>query len=223
MPAPAPAHHPSGNLCPRGSAYGCPRGSGPPPPPRGSGVRLRPRNWRRLRETFPFYPAAVTGVLALEPDPTLRALARTAAAGAPVPVTVQDGVAEALPAADGSIDVVVSSLVLCSVPDQSAALAEAVRVLRHGRPAAVLRTCPLGTLCASGRRGSAHPAGAAWPADATRTATPPRQSRWQASPCRTWIASAFQHFPVTRAWPTSSGRRPSPAHNSRRGDHVRGK
>lgn len=82
--------------------------------------------------TFPFYPAAVTKVLALEPDPTLRKLALAAAGRAPVPVTVQDGVAESLPAADGSVDVVVSSLVLCSVADPSAALAEVVRVLRPG-------------------------------------------------------------------------------------------
>lgn len=82
--------------------------------------------------TFAFYPAAVTSVLALEPDPTLRGLALAATATAPVPVTVQDGRAESLPTADASIDVVVSSLVLCSVADQSAALAEAVRVLRPG-------------------------------------------------------------------------------------------
>ena len=82
--------------------------------------------------TFPFYPAAVKGVLALEPDPTLRELALAAASQAPVPVTVKDGVAEALPAADASVDVVVSSLVLCSVADQSVALAEVVRVLRPG-------------------------------------------------------------------------------------------
>ena len=82
--------------------------------------------------TFPFYPAGVTEVLALEPDPTLRGLARTAAGKAPVPVTVVDGVAESLPAADDSVDVVVSSLVLCSVADQSAVLAEVARVLRPG-------------------------------------------------------------------------------------------
>lgn len=82
--------------------------------------------------TFPYYPAAVTSVLALEPDPTLRALALTEAGKAPVPITVHDGVAESLPAADESVDVVVSSLVLCSVADQSAVLAETMRVLRPG-------------------------------------------------------------------------------------------
>lgn len=82
--------------------------------------------------TFPFYPSAVTSVLALEPDPVLRALALAEATKAPVPITVQDGVAESLPTADDSVDVVVSSLVLCSVADQSAVLAEALRVLRPG-------------------------------------------------------------------------------------------
>jgi SAM-dependent methyltransferase len=82
--------------------------------------------------TFPYYPSAVTSVLALEPDPTLRALALAEAIKAPVPITVLDGVAESLPAADESVDVVVSSLVLCSVTDQSAVLAEVQRVLRPG-------------------------------------------------------------------------------------------
>lgn len=82
--------------------------------------------------TFPFYPPAVTGVLALEPDPTLRALARSAAGTAPVPVTVLNGVAESLPASDTSVDVVVSSLVLCSVAEPAAVLAEAIRVLKPG-------------------------------------------------------------------------------------------
>lgn len=82
--------------------------------------------------TFPYYPSSVTGVLALEPDPTLRALALAEAVKAPVPIAVHDGVAESLPAADESVDVVVSSLVLCSVADQSAVLAETVRVLRPG-------------------------------------------------------------------------------------------
>jgi ubiquinone/menaquinone biosynthesis C-methylase UbiE len=81
---------------------------------------------------FAHYPATVTEVLAIEPEDTLRASAQQAAAKAPVPVTVTAGTAEALPLADGEADAVVVSLVLCSVPDQAVALAEARRVLRPG-------------------------------------------------------------------------------------------
>ncbi len=42
------------------------------------------------------------------------------------------GDAEHLPIDDGSVDAVVLALVLCSVPDQARALAEARRVLRPG-------------------------------------------------------------------------------------------
>jgi ubiquinone/menaquinone biosynthesis C-methylase UbiE len=49
-----------------------------------------------------------------------------------VPVRVVDGVAEALPAGDGEFDAAVAALVLCTVPDQAAALAEVARVLRPG-------------------------------------------------------------------------------------------
>ena len=81
---------------------------------------------------FVHYPPAVTGVLAVEPEPYLRRLAVEAAARAPVPVEVVDGCAERLPAGDGAFDVAVASLVLCSVPDQRAALLEMRRVVRPG-------------------------------------------------------------------------------------------
>lgn len=82
--------------------------------------------------TFPHYPPEVTEVVAVEPEPRLRASALTAAAAAPVPVRVVDGVAEALPAPGGAFDAAVLALVLCTVPDQAAALAEVRRVLRPG-------------------------------------------------------------------------------------------
>ena len=81
---------------------------------------------------FGHYPPAVTGVVAVEPEPRLRAAATAAARSAPVPVTVVDGVADALPAADGEFDAAVSALVLCTVPVQAAALAELRRVVRPG-------------------------------------------------------------------------------------------
>jgi len=79
---------------------------------------------------FAHYPAGVSAVIAVEPEPRLRAAALAAARTAPVPIEVVDGVAESLPAAEGTFDAVVAALVLCSVPDQSAALAEIRRVLR---------------------------------------------------------------------------------------------
>jgi SAM-dependent methyltransferase len=79
---------------------------------------------------FVHYPAGVSEVVAIEPEPTLRALATDAEAA--VPVRVRDGYADALPFADGELDAAVVSLVLCSVPDQAAALAEIRRVVRPG-------------------------------------------------------------------------------------------
>jgi MFS family permease len=81
---------------------------------------------------FAHYPPEVTGVLAVEPEPHLRALAETRAREAAIPIEVVDGTANQLPAADASVDAVVASLVLCSVPDVPAALAEIRRVLKPG-------------------------------------------------------------------------------------------
>jgi ubiquinone/menaquinone biosynthesis C-methylase UbiE len=81
---------------------------------------------------FAHYPPEVGSVLAVEPEPYLRAKAERQAEAAPVPVEVVEGTADQLPAADGSADVVVVSLVLCSVQDQHTALTEARRVLRAG-------------------------------------------------------------------------------------------
>ena len=79
---------------------------------------------------FAHYPTTVREVLALEPEPHLRASAERAAGHAPVPVTVAAGTADALPADDASFDAAVASLVLCTVPDVPGALRELRRVLR---------------------------------------------------------------------------------------------
>jgi ubiquinone/menaquinone biosynthesis C-methylase UbiE len=79
---------------------------------------------------FPHYPTEVTEVIAVEPEPTLRAKATEAAATAPVPVRVLAGRADQLPVEDETVDAAIASLVLCSVPDQDRALAELHRVVR---------------------------------------------------------------------------------------------
>jgi ubiquinone/menaquinone biosynthesis C-methylase UbiE len=81
---------------------------------------------------FRHYPATVTSVVAVEPEPHLRAIAERNAALSAVPVSVVDGVAERLPAGDGTFDAVVATLMLCSVRDQAAVLRELYRVVRPG-------------------------------------------------------------------------------------------
>jgi ubiquinone/menaquinone biosynthesis C-methylase UbiE len=78
------------------------------------------------------YPPEVKRVVAVEPEPRLRALAEESARTASVQVDVIDGIAEQLPAPDGSFDAAVVCLTLCSVADPHAALAELHRVLRPG-------------------------------------------------------------------------------------------
>src|SRR6266536_4040463 len=81
---------------------------------------------------FVHYPATVTEVVAVEPEPYLRGLAATAARQAGMPVRVVHGIAHRLPETDGSFDAGVVSLVLCSVADQARAQAELFRVIRPG-------------------------------------------------------------------------------------------
>ena len=81
---------------------------------------------------FGHYPPTVKDVLAVEPEPYLRALAAERARHSAVPIRVVAGVAEYLPAPGDAFDAAVASLVLCSVDDQGRALTEIRRVLRPG-------------------------------------------------------------------------------------------
>ncbi|MEU9589055.1 class I SAM-dependent methyltransferase [Streptomyces sp. NPDC048193] len=81
---------------------------------------------------FAHYPGAVSEVVAIEPERSLRQLAVDAALRAQVPVDVAPGAAEALPVKSEAFDAAVVSLVLCSVRDVPRALGELRRVLRPG-------------------------------------------------------------------------------------------
>jgi ubiquinone/menaquinone biosynthesis C-methylase UbiE len=81
---------------------------------------------------FAHYPNTVSEVVAVEPEPSLRRAAQSAAQSVETAIAVVDGQAEQLPADDAAFDAAVVSLVLCSVPDPAAALNEVYRVVRPG-------------------------------------------------------------------------------------------
>ncbi|HWM49259.1 MAG TPA: class I SAM-dependent methyltransferase [Xanthobacteraceae bacterium] len=81
---------------------------------------------------LPFYSPAVSEVLGLEPSARLIAMAQRAAHESAQPVRLVEGSAEAIPLDAGSVDSVVTTWTLCSIPNAGAALAEMRRVLRPG-------------------------------------------------------------------------------------------
>lgn len=87
----------------------------------GTGVNLR------------HLPGGLRSLILLEPSTPMRArLERAVAvvrADLPTDVRVVDGSAAALPVADASVDTLISTLVLCSVADPQAAIAELRRAL----------------------------------------------------------------------------------------------
>lgn len=95
------------------------------------------------------YTAKVEGVIGLDTSPQLLARARQAAHRTSAPVTFIESTAEAIPIDDASVDTVVTTWTLCSIPDAPRALGEMLRVLKpagrllfveHGRaPDAAVR------------------------------------------------------------------------------------
>ena len=85
---------------------------------------------------LPLYGERVRQVTGLDPSPRLLSMARRVQAGSRVPFELIEASAEAIPLANESIDTVVSTWTLCSIPDALAALREMRRVLR---PAGELR------------------------------------------------------------------------------------
>lgn len=82
---------------------------------------------------LPHYSPRVAHLVLAEPDPHMRRRLRDAVRRAELAhAEVSDASLGALPMASASFDAVVSTLVLCSVPDQQTALADVYRVLRPG-------------------------------------------------------------------------------------------
>jgi ubiquinone/menaquinone biosynthesis C-methylase UbiE len=81
---------------------------------------------------FPLYGAAVTSVIGLEPSPELLHMARPRASAAAVPITLLDASAETIPLDADTVDTVVTTWSLCTIPNAPLALAEMRRVLKPG-------------------------------------------------------------------------------------------
>lgn len=87
----------------------------------GSGLNLR------------FYdPARVERVLALEPGDGIRALALRRTSASPVPVEFIAAPGESIPLGGASVDSIVVTFTLCTIPDAARAAREMRRVLRRG-------------------------------------------------------------------------------------------
>ena len=81
---------------------------------------------------LPFYRPPAREVLALEPAPRLMTMAKSASQATGIPVKFIEASAEAIPLDEHSVDTIVTTWTLCSIPKAAAALAEMRRVLRPG-------------------------------------------------------------------------------------------
>jgi ubiquinone/menaquinone biosynthesis C-methylase UbiE len=80
----------------------------------------------------PHYPTQVTHLRAVDPSTVGRRLAAGRVAASPVPVDYVGLDGEQLPLDDASVDQVLTTWTLCTIPDIDRALAEMCRVLRPG-------------------------------------------------------------------------------------------
>jgi ubiquinone/menaquinone biosynthesis C-methylase UbiE len=78
------------------------------------------------------YPETIEGLTLVEPDPhmTKQLREKLAQSGKAAEISVVEAPGENLPFPDKSFDTVAATLVLCTVPDQAATLAEIKRVLK---------------------------------------------------------------------------------------------
>ena len=82
---------------------------------------------------LPFYDAArVSRVWGLDPSAEMHAKAGDAIVAAPFPVELVEAPGDRIPLPDDSVDTIVTTYTLCTIPDTDAALAEMRRVLKPG-------------------------------------------------------------------------------------------
>ncbi len=77
---------------------------------------------------LPLYTNRATEVLGMEPHPRLLGMASKKSGC--IPIKLIEGSAESIPLEDRSVDTVVTTWTLCTIPDVSAALSEMRRILK---------------------------------------------------------------------------------------------
>jgi ubiquinone/menaquinone biosynthesis C-methylase UbiE len=70
--------------------------------------------------------------MGVEPNPFMQSYLREEADKLGLPIDIRIGTADTLPVPDSSVDVVISTLVLCCVPSPQRCLQEVLRVLKPG-------------------------------------------------------------------------------------------
>ena len=103
-------------------------------------AKLVPRARGRVLEigigsglNLPFYDAArVSKIWGLDPSPQMRAMAAKVARRVPIDVELVGVSGDQVPLDSASVDTVVITYTLCSIPDPEAAVREAARVLKPG-------------------------------------------------------------------------------------------
>lgn len=84
---------------------------------------------------FSYFAAVADGSTefhAIEPDPHMRRRAEEEAKNQSLQISIKESPAESLPYEDDTFDVVIASMVFCTIPDVETALREAARVLKPG-------------------------------------------------------------------------------------------
>jgi ubiquinone/menaquinone biosynthesis C-methylase UbiE len=81
---------------------------------------------------LPFYRPPVREILALEPAPRLMTMARDKSPATSISISFLEASAEAIPLDQHSVDTVITTWTLCSIPQAAVALSEMRRVLRPG-------------------------------------------------------------------------------------------
>src|SRR6266536_394507 len=79
---------------------------------------------------LPFYGSGVSRVIGLDPSPQLLRMAQDSARDRSLPLELIEGSAETIPLDDRSVDTIVTTWTLCSVPDAQRALQDMRRVLK---------------------------------------------------------------------------------------------